>query len=112
MKLTSYASTPYLDRYPEQDRLSVYRTTHQRLMGEDADYCRKCRAYVIGIACLALFSAGVAVGGTSDSGALGIVLSILAIVAGIVSIIFLAFRQQALMNRAVGSALKREADQG
>src|SRR5690242_6128481 len=43
MKFCLYTSTPGLERYPEPERFRVWRSTHKRLMQQDADYRRDVR---------------------------------------------------------------------
>src|SRR5262245_57066146 len=101
MNVPTYTSTPGLDRYPEHDRLSVYRATHKRLMREDGAYRGKWSSYVAGIVCLATAPfLGFVIGGVP--GILFSVVSLLGVVAGVVC---LAFQQQRFMNQRIGDAL-------
>src|SRR5215472_6220885 len=45
MKFSFYTSTSGLERFPESERFGVWRSTHKRLMHEDAGYCRNVRRY-------------------------------------------------------------------
>ncbi len=105
MRLPIYTSTPGLDRYPERERLAVYRATHKRLMSEDAAYRRQWNSYVAEIVCVAVIPAGGFIGG----GALGTLMSVALMSAGVAGVIFLAFRQQKFMNQKIGDALQRQA---
>ena len=105
MKFPICTSTPGLDRYPERERFTVYRATHKQLMGEDAAYRRHWNSYVPGIVCVAITSGGGFVAG----GPLGVALSVLMLAASAGGVVFLAFRQQKLMNQRIGDALKRQA---
>ncbi len=102
MKIPTYSSTPGLDRYPEHDRFAVYRATHERLMREDAAYRRQWSSYVAGIVCVAV----VPLGGSLSGGTLGILLSVLSLAGVVAGVIYLAFRQQRLMNQRIGDVLQ------
>jgi hypothetical protein len=45
MKLVTYTATPDLDRFPERERFSVWRSTHKRLMRSDPHYQRRVRGF-------------------------------------------------------------------
>ena len=43
MKFCLYTSTPGLERFSKSERFGIWRSTHKRLMLEDADYRRRVR---------------------------------------------------------------------
>lgn len=45
MKFVTYTATPDLDRFPERERFSVWRSAHKRLMRTDPDYQRRVRGF-------------------------------------------------------------------
>jgi len=87
MKIPYYTQTAGLDRYPQQERFSVYRATHKRLMSEDSEYKRQCNSYTIRIVCFA----------------------VLLPVVGWILAVYLAFRQQEFQNRRIGDVLQAVA---
>ena len=115
MKFCLYTSTPGLQPYPETERFRVWRSTHKRLMQEDADYRRDVRRFRSRVVRLTLLfmlvvtflSGGVVLSVTKGPAA------ILLNVAGLgvlclgytIYIVFTSFRVQELMNERVGKAL-------
>jgi hypothetical protein len=57
MKIRTYKSTPGIKRFPESERLRIYRATHKRLMRDDPCYQAESRRYMALITCLALVPA-------------------------------------------------------
>lgn len=83
MKLPTYKQTRGLERFPEQERLKMYRAAHQRLLREDVAYHRRWQRYIAAVVCLALIP-----------------------VLGWVALVALALRQQAFQNERIGDALQ------
>lgn len=104
MQIPTYTQTPGLDRYPEDERLPVYRATHKRLMSEDASYRRQWTSYVAGIVCVAV----VPVGAFAAAGTLGILLSVVSLVGVVAGVTYLAFQQQRFMNQRIGDVLQHQ----
>ena len=46
MKFVTYTATPGLDRFPDRERSSVWRSTHKRLMRNDPGFRRRVRGFV------------------------------------------------------------------
>lgn len=86
MKIPSYTQTRGLERYPQQERLAVYRSMHQRLLKEDWAYHRRWQRYIAAIVCLAVIP-----------------------ILGWIAAILLAFRQQEFQNQRIGDALQATA---
>jgi hypothetical protein len=102
MRTSNYTATPGLESFPQQERLAVYRAAHKRLMREDAAYRRQWNSYVIGIVCVSIIPAtNLFIGGV-----LALVLTAVELIAVVLGVIYLAFRQQRFMNRKIGAALQ------
>lgn len=86
MKIPTYTQTRGLDRYPDGERLAVYRATHQRLMQEDAAYRRRFSTYVTALICLMIIP-----------------------IVGWTIAAYLIFRQQEFQNRRIGEVLQSVA---
>ena len=115
MKFCLYTSTPGLERYPEPDRFRVWRSTHKRLMLEDAGYRRDVRRYRSRVLWLTILFTLVTIFLARDSvlaatsGRTAILENVLAV--GVLSsgytiyIVVTSFRLQEFMNEKVGKAL-------
>ena len=103
MKLQTYKSTPGIERFPESDRLRIYRATHKQLLRDDPNYQRQSRRYMALITCLALLPLVAAF----SSPVLGQAWSGFLVGGSVVAIIFLAFQQQSAMNARIGPDLPR-----
>jgi len=86
MKIPTYTQTPGLNRYPEGERLAVYRATHKRLMREDTAYRQRFSSYLTALICLVIIP-----------------------IVGWAIAAFLIFRQQEFQNRRIGDVLQSAA---
>lgn len=104
MKLPFYTATKGLERFPANERFTVYRNTHKRLLKEDTVYRKRRNAYIASIACLAI----VPVCGINANGRFQVVFWVFTAITVIPMIIFFAFRHQAFMNERIGEALQND----
>ena len=116
MKFAFYTSTSGLERFPQSERFGVWRSTHKRLMQEDAGYRQDMRRYkarvvwisiLFAIAMLFLSSTTVL---SAARGRSAIILNVVTlgvlIVGYTIYTVVAAFRMQASMNERVGKALQ------
>jgi len=116
MKFSFYTSTSGLERFPESERFGVWRSTHKRLMQEDAEYrrdVRRWRARVVWISILfaiVMLFLGSTTVLSAARGRPAIILNVVCLGALIVGYavytVVAAFRMQEFMNERVGKALQ------
>ena len=119
MRFCLYTSTRGLDRFPELERFRVWRSTHKRLMQEDAEYRRSVSRFKASVLLLsvvytiAVLSLAFIMVLSVASGGIGTILSVVSLavltVAYIVYTILVSFRMQEFMNESVGKALPEHA---
>lgn len=87
MNIPSYTRTAGLERYPEQERFTVYRMVQKRLLSEDSAYRRHCQCYIAIVVCLAIVP-----------------------IIGWAAVVVLAFHEQAFQNQKIGDVLQSRPD--
>ncbi|QIF02754.1 hypothetical protein [Roseimicrobium sp. ORNL1] len=104
MKCKTYKATPGLDRFPEGQRFTVYRSAHKKLMREDRSYRKHFILYVTAVVVFGILPGAFWAGASS----LGKVASTVHALAPAAIILCLALSQQRYMNRCIGSVLQSE----
>ncbi len=122
MKFVTYAATPELTRFPQSERFRVYRSTHKRLMREDAEYRQRVRRFRWGliwpplvftsawlILCFVALPDSYGHGSAPAWCIAAIVLLVLAQLLVTLRDLAGSFRMQEFQNERVGRALQDEA---
>lgn len=104
MKCETYKATPGLERFPEGQRFTVYRSAHRKLMREDRSYRKHFILYVAAVLVIGILPGAFWAGSTSPGKSAS---TVLALVPAVI-ILCLALWQQRYMNRCIGNVLQNE----